>query len=135
MTGQKAATAPQLDPDSLELAPGTNLESRQLVVAIQPARPGDLCRARTFLADPSPDYATQTLQDTPDTAHTLAQPGDQFTVERLVHMVSRTPCMAVQVYLVYAQAQPGAAKPVPQFDRKALFALIDRILATLRPLK
>jgi hypothetical protein len=41
----------------------------------------------------------------------------------------------VQVYLVYAQTQPHDPRPVPQFDRKALFALLDRIVATIRPLK
>jgi hypothetical protein len=119
----------------VDLAPGTTLESKSLVLAVQFARPGDTCRARAFLADPPPDYFTQVDEDTPDEAHTLAQPGDLYSTEHLVRIVSRTPCIALQIYLTYEQPRPRAPKPTPQFDRAAVFALLSRIAATLKPLK
>ena len=115
-----------------DLAPGTTLDSTGLALVVQPARPGDLCKASTFLADPPPDYFTQTLDDTADTTHTLAEPGDMYAVEHIVRIVSRAPCVAVQVYLVYAQIRPHDPKPPKPFDRAALFDLLTRIAATLK---
>ncbi len=119
----------------VDIAPGTTLESKSLVLAVQFARPGDTCRARAFLADPSPDYVTQVDQDTPDAAHAIAEPGDLYSVEHMVRVVSHTPCIAVQIYLVYARPRPGEAKPPPPFDRTAVFALLSRIVGTLKPAK
>ncbi len=116
-----------------ELQPGTNLDSKSLVLAVEPARPGDTCQANAFLADPPPDYTTQTIQDTPVMAHTLAEPGDVYAIEHIVQMVSRTPCLAVQVTLVYRQTPLHAPHPEPQFDRRQLFALLDEIVASLKP--
>ncbi len=120
---------------TVDLAPGTDLESGSLVLAIQFARPGDLCKASAFLADPSPDYATQVAEDTPEQARTLAEPGDLYAVEHIVHIVSHAPCFALQIYLVTAQSHPRDPHPKPAFDRQALFALLSRIAATLKPLK
>lgn len=119
----------------VDIAPGTTLESKSLVLAVQFARPGDTCRARAFLADPPPDYFTQVDEDTPDETHTLAQPGDLYSVEHLVRIVSHTPCIALQIYLTYEQPRPRDPKPTPPFDRRAVFALLSRIAATLKPLK
>ena len=118
-----------------ELQPGTNLESNSLVLAVQFARPGDACRANAFLADPPPDYFTQVMEDTPAQARTLAEPGDLYAVEHIVHMVSQKPCIALQIYLVYGQDHPHDPKPLPHFDRPGLFAQLAQIAATLRPLK
>jgi hypothetical protein len=119
----------------VDIAPGTTLESGSPVLAVQFARPGDTCRARAFLADPSPDYVTQVDQDTPDAAHAIAEPGDLYSVEHMVRIVSHTPCIAVQIYLVYARPRPHDTKPAPPFDRAAVFALLSRIVGTLKPLK
>jgi hypothetical protein len=119
----------------VDIAPGTTLESGSPVLAVQFARPGDTCRARAFLADPSPDYVTQVDQDTPDAAHAIAEPGDLYSVEHMVRIVSHTPCIAVQIYLVYARPRPHDTKPVPPFDRAAVFTLLSRIVGTLKPLK
>ena len=120
---------------TIDLAPGTDLQSNSLVLAIQFARPGDLCKASSFLADASPDYATQVLQDTPEQARTMAEPGDLYAVEHIVHMISQKPCIALQIYLVTAQSQPHDPSPPKPYDRKALFALLSQITATMRPLK
>ena len=119
----------------VDLAPGTDLESNSLVLAIQFARPGDLCKASSFLADPSPDYATQVIQDTPEQARTLAEPGDRYAIEHIVHMISQRPCIALQIYLVTAQRQSRDPSPPKPYDRQALFALLSQITATLKPLK
>ena len=120
---------------TVDLAPGTDLESNSLVLAIQFARPGDLCKATSFLADPSPDYATQVVEDTPQQARTMAEPGDLYAVEHIVHMISQKPCIALQIYLVTAQRQPRDPNPSKPYDRQALFALLSQITATLKPLK
>jgi hypothetical protein len=120
---------------TIDLAPGTNLESRQLVLAVQTTRPGDSCKASAFLADPPPDYFTQTVEDTADAAHTEAHAGDLYDVEHLVRIVSRTPCLAVQVFLVYGQDRPDDPHPPPPFNRGALFSLLNQITATLQLLK
>ncbi len=120
---------------AVDIAPSTTLESKSLVLAVQFARPGDACRARAFLADPPPDYVTTVDQDTPDAAHAIAEPGDLYSVEHLVRIVSHTPCIALQIYLVYAQPRPRDPKPTPPFDRSAVFAALSRIAATLKPLK
>ena len=120
---------------TVDLAPGTDLESNSLVLAIQFARPGDLCKAASFLADPSPDYATQVVEDTPQQARTVAEPGDLYAVEHIVHMVSQKPCIALQIYLVTAQRHPHYPSPPRPYDRQALFALLSQITATLKPLK
>ncbi|MEI9887004.1 MAG: hypothetical protein WDN08_10995 [Rhizomicrobium sp.] len=120
---------------TVDLAPGTNLESRSLVLAIQFARPGDLCKASAFLADPSPDYFTQVLEDTPDLAHTRAEPGDLYIVERIVHIASRSPCVALQIYLVSDRIRAGDPNKPAAFDRPALFHLLSSIAVTLKPLK
>ena len=120
---------------AIEIDPGTNLDSKSLVLAILPARPGDTCKASAFLADPPPDYTTQVIQDTPVMAHTLAEPGDVYVVEHIVQMVSKAPCLAVQVTLVYGQTRLHDSHPVPPFHRDMVFALLDSIVATLKPLK
>lgn len=120
---------------TIDLAPGTTLDSKSLVLAVQFARPGDTCKAGAFLADPPPDYFTQMQEDTPDLAHTLAEPGDMYAVEHIVRIVSRAPCLALQIYLVYAQIRPHDPAPPKPFDRAAVFALLSRIAATLKPLK
>lgn len=120
---------------AIDVAPGTNLESGQLVLAVQPARPGDICKASSFLADAPPDSATQVTRDSPELAATLAQPGDLYTIEHIVVMVSRTPCLAVQYVLVSSRAQPGDPAAKPAFDRAAVLGLLDRIARTIKPLK
>lgn len=120
---------------TIDLAPGTDLESNSLVLAIQFARPGDLCKASSFLADPSPDYATQVVEDTPEQARTMAEPGDLYAVEHIVHMISQKPCIALQIYLVTAQHRPHDPSPRKPYDRQALFALLSQITATMKPLK
>ena len=120
---------------TIDLAPGTDLQSNSLVLAIQFARPGDLCKASSFLADPSPDYATQVVEDTPQQARTMAEPGDLYAVEHIVHMISQKPCIALQIYLVTAQRHPRDPSPLRPYDRQALFALLSQITATMRPLK
>lgn len=110
-----------------DIAPGTDLQSDQLVLAVEPARPGDLCQARGFLVDPPPDNDTQILVDKPDAAQTIAQAGDLYTVEHDVIVVSHAPCIAVQYYIVTSR---GGANRV---DRKALLGLLNHIAATLKP--
>lgn len=115
---------------SVDLAPGTTLQSNQLVLAVERARPADSCKASAFLMDPPPDYFTQTVLDKPDAAQTLADAGDLYTIEHIVLIGSHTPCIAVHYYLVYARPQPGAA--LPAFNRQALFGLLNQIANTLK---
>ncbi|HEY0301698.1 MAG TPA: hypothetical protein VGC36_10210, partial [Rhizomicrobium sp.] len=78
---------------------------------------------------------TQVLEDTPEHAHTRAEPGDVYAFERIVHIVSRSPCVALQIYLVTAQIHPRDPQQRVPFDRPALFRLLAGIAATLKPLK
>src|SRR5258707_8567073 len=55
-----------------DIAPGTNLQSDQLKLVVQRARPGDLCTAAAFLVDPPPDYETHRLIDKPELVRTIA---------------------------------------------------------------
>src|SRR5262249_50313364 len=50
---------------STDLAPGTVLQSDQLKLVVQRARPADMCQANAFLVDPPPDYFTKTVVDKP----------------------------------------------------------------------
>ncbi|MEJ0043152.1 MAG: hypothetical protein WDM81_13490 [Rhizomicrobium sp.] len=117
-----------------DLAPGSTLQSDQLVLAVERARPADLCVAKGFLLDPPPDYFTQTLLDTPQAAQTVAEAGDLYSIEHIVVMASRTPCIAVQYTIVTARPQQGDAKPSKPFDRQALIGLLNHIAATVKPL-
>jgi len=78
---------------------------------------------------------TQVVEDTPLQARTMAEPGDLYAVEHIVHMISQKPCIALQIYLVTAQRQPRDPNPLRPYDRQALFALLSQITATLKPLK
>ena len=62
---------------------------------VQRARPGDLCVAESFLVDPPPDYATEEPVKKPEVVHTLAEPGDLYTMEQVVMIASKAPCLAV----------------------------------------
>ena len=115
-----------------DLAPGTNLQSDQLALVVQTARPGDLCMAKSFLVDPSPDYVTQTTVDKPEVVRTVAEPGDRYGLEQVVLMAFKSPCIAVHYFVAYARPQPDDPHPAAQFDRKALFDLLGTIAATLR---
>ncbi|MEI9995728.1 MAG: hypothetical protein WDM91_14125 [Rhizomicrobium sp.] len=113
-----------------DLAPGTTLQSNQLTLVVERARPADSCTAAAFLIDPPPDYVTQRVVDKPEAVQTIAEPGDLFTVEHIVVMASRTPCIAVHYTLIYARSgAPGASRP---FDRAALIRLLNAIAGTLR---
>jgi hypothetical protein len=113
-----------------DLAPGSNLESDQLALVVQWARPGDRCTASAFLVDPAPDYATERPVEKPDIVRTIAEPGDLYTVEQAVIVVGRTPCMAVHYYVNYRRELPGR----PHFDHQALFAYLNAIAETFKPL-
>ncbi|MEI9989956.1 MAG: hypothetical protein WDM86_07945 [Rhizomicrobium sp.] len=116
-----------------DLAPGTNLESDQLVLAIEMARPADRCVARAFLVDPSPDVPTDMPVDKPDAVRTIAQPGDRYIVEHFVIVLSHTPCVAVHYFVNSARLRPGDGKK--PFDEGALVAYLNRIAETLKSVK
>ncbi|MEJ0028173.1 MAG: hypothetical protein WDN01_19265 [Rhizomicrobium sp.] len=118
---------------TVDLAPGTNLESPQLVLAIETARPADRCEARAFLVDPPPDYFTERPVDRPDAVRTVAKAGDLYTIEHIVLIGVRQPCIAAHYILVYGQGQ-GANAP-PAFDHAAVVGLLNRIASTVKPLK
>lgn len=114
------------------LAPGTDLQSDQLVLAVEAARPADRCEARAFLVDPPPDYFTETPLDKPDAVRTVAQAGDLYTIEHIVLIAVKTPCIAAHYTLVYHQPYAGGPPP---FDRARVIGLLNAIAATIRPLK
>ncbi len=115
-----------------ELAPGTNLESDQIVLAVETARPGDSCSARSFLVDAPPDYFTDVPIDKPDVVRTVANAGDLYTIEHIVLIGVRQPCIAAHYILVYGQNHgPSAAPP---FDRAAVLGLLNKIASTIKPL-
>ena len=115
-----------------DIAPGTNLESDQLVLAIEIARPADLCVAHAFLVDPPPDVPTEIPVDKPDVARTIAQPGDRYIVEHFVIVASRAPCIAVHYFVNSARLSPGDGRKA--FDEAALIAYLNRITGTLKSL-
>jgi hypothetical protein len=114
---------------SADLAPGTLLQSDQLVLAVETPRIGAKCEAAGFLVDPSPDYATERRVDKPEVADTIAMTGDLYTIEHVVIVARKAPCLAVHYVIVSAR---GGAKP---FDREALINFLNKITATLRPAK
>jgi hypothetical protein len=112
-----------------DIAPGTTLQSDQLVLAIETPRPGAKCVAGSFLLDPPPDYFTNVRVDKPDLVDTVAQAGDQYIIEHIVILARPSPCLAVHYVIVSAR---GGAKPV---DRDGLIAALNKITGTLRPVK
>ena len=116
-----------------DLAPGTNLQSDQLMLVVETARPGDLCQAKSFLVDPPPDYFTDRPIDKPDAVRTVANTGDLYTVEHIVLIGVRQPCIAAHYILVYGQRH-GADGP-PDFDRTTVIGALNAIAATIKPLK
>lgn len=113
---------------STDLAAGTVLQSDQLKLVVQRARPADRCQASAFLLDPPPDYFTRTVVDKPEVTQTIAEAGDQYVIEHLVVMVSQTPCLAVHYIIVAARA--GKA-----FDHAKLVDYLNGIAKTIRPAK
>jgi hypothetical protein len=116
-----------------DIAPGTTLQSNQLVLAVERARAGDACTAAAFLTDPPPDYFTQRIVDKPEAVQTVAEAGDLYNIEHIVVMASRSPCIAVQYTLIYSRnsrGDPDAPKP---FDRTAVIGLLNKIASTLKP--
>ena len=114
---------------STDLAPGSLLQSDQLVLAVEAPRPGGKCEAAGFLVDPPPDYFTARRIDKPELVDTMAQAGDLYTIEHIVIMARPAPCLAVHYVIVSARS---GAKP---FDRDALIAMLNKISGTLRPVK
>jgi len=115
-----------------DIAPGTNLESDQLVIAVETARPADSCVAHAFLVDPPPDVPTDTPVDKPDVVRTIAQPGDRYIVEHFVVVASHTPCIAVHYFVNSARLSRGDGKK--PFDEAALIAYLNHITETLKSL-
>jgi hypothetical protein len=111
---------------SADLAPGTVLQSDQLKLVVQRARPADRCEAGAFLVDPPPDYFTKTVLDKPEAVQTVAEAGDQYVIEHLVVMVSQKPCLAVH-YIIVAARQGRA------FDHAKLVDYLNGIAKTIRP--
>lgn len=111
-----------------DLAPGTVLQSDQLVLAVEAARPADACRAGAFLMMPSPDNVTHTIVDKPEAVQTVADAGDLYTIEHVAIIASKAPCIAVHFIIV-------AAKQGTAYNRQALFGMLNGIAQTLRPAK
>ena len=111
---------------STDLAPGTVLQSDQLKLVVERARPADQCQARAFLVDPPPDYFTKTPVDKPEVVQTVAEAGDQYVIEHLVVMVSQKPCLAAH-YIIVAARQGRA------FDHAKLVDYLNAIAKTIRP--
>lgn len=109
-----------------DLAPGTVLQSDQLKLVVERARPADMCQASAFLVDPPPDYFTKTVVDKPDVVQTVAEAGDQYVIEHLVVMASRKPCLAVHFIIV-------AARQGRAFDHAKLVDYLNAIAKTIRP--
>lgn len=113
---------------SSDVAPGTTLQSDQLMLVVERARPGDLCQAGAFLLDPPPDYFTRTVVSKPEAVQTLAEAGDLYTIEHVVMMVAPRPCLAV--HYIIAAARSG--KP---FDHGKLLDNLNGIAKTIRPVQ
>ncbi|MBS0472308.1 MAG: hypothetical protein JSR60_14645 [Proteobacteria bacterium] len=114
-----------------DIAPGTDLQSDQLKLVVQVARPGDLCTAAAFLVDPSPNYATERVLDKPDRVHTIAEAGDLYTLEQAVVIATQKPCIAVHYYMAFARLRPG--DPRKAIDRQQLYNLLGAIASTVQP--
>lgn len=114
-----------------DLAPGTNLNSERTFLAVQTLPKDADCQADRFIMDPPPDYFADMPDDTPDFARLTAEPGDLYGIEEIVHVVSRTPCVAVHYYIEYSQIDQRNANMYRPYDRTALLALFDRIRASL----
>ena len=108
-----------------DLAPGTILQSDQLKLVVERARPADTCQAKAFLVDPPPDYFTKTIVDKPELVQTTAEAGDQYMIEHVVVMVSKTPCMAVHYIIVTARE----GKPI---NHTKLLEFLSAIAKTIR---
>ena len=109
-----------------DLAPGTVLQSDQLKLVVQRARPADMCQASAFLVDPPPDYFTKTVVDKPEVTQTVAEAGDLYTIEHIVVMAAPKPCLAVHYFIVSARS----GKP---YDHAKLVEYLNSIAKTIRP--
>jgi hypothetical protein len=114
-----------------DLQPGSNLRSDQSYVLVEFLPPGRKCTADNFLVDPPPDYFTTAPEQTPDFLRTVAEPGDLYGEEHQIHVVSHTPCVAVQYVIEYGQLDADRLKTERPFDRAGLLALLDRIRGSL----
>jgi hypothetical protein len=113
-----------------DIAPGTNLESDQLALMIERARPADRCVASAFLLDTPPDNVVQTIVNKPDAVQTVADAGDLYTVEHIVMIASQAPCLAVH-YVIFASQIRRGDSAVKPFDRTAVIGLLNKIASTL----
>ncbi len=113
-----------------DISPGTNLESDQLKLVVQRARPGDLCTAAAFLVSASPVYETRRLVDKPEAVRIVAEPGDKYVVEQAVLIVSRTPCIAVHYYIAYERLTRNDGRH--EFDHEQLYKALGVIAGTLK---
>ncbi|MBV9905241.1 MAG: hypothetical protein JO346_11755 [Alphaproteobacteria bacterium] len=113
-----------------DIAPGTTLQSDQLMLVVQRARPGDMCLAKAFLVDPSPDNVTRTLLDKPEAIQTVADAGDLYTIEHIAILASSKPCIAVHYIIV--NARPHA--PLKPVNHDALVQFLGKMSETLKPL-
>ena len=111
---------------STDLAPGTVLQSDQLKLVVQRARPADMCKASAFLVDPPPDYDTRVVVDKSEMVQTIAEAGDQYVIEHLVLLLSQKPCLAVHYIIV-------AARQGRSFDHAKLVEYLNAIAKTVRP--
>jgi hypothetical protein len=116
-----------------DLAPGSNLESDQLKLVVQAARPGDRCAAASFLVSASPDYETKKLIDKPDAVRIFAEPGDKYGIEQAVLIVSKAPCIAVHYYIAFERLTRSDPQGRKEFDREQLYRLLGAIAATVKP--
>ncbi len=115
------------------LDPGSTLDSggvRIMVLPLPPFRAD--CAARSFIAEPPPDFSSAFDADTPDYAHLVGgDPGGWYTYEDYVWRISVKPCVGVHYAFVYHADGSDQAKSERPFDRTRLLKLLDAIRATV----
>jgi hypothetical protein len=122
------AFRPRTDPQ-----PRSNLREPYPYLAVQRLPAGGKCVADAFIVDPPPDSFTEEPVDAANFAATLARPGDLYTIEQQVFVVSTAPCMAAHIYMVYTQTRDRTEEPMDRERLSALFARMRRTVVVRIP--
>ncbi|HEY1630662.1 MAG TPA: hypothetical protein VGF56_05070 [Rhizomicrobium sp.] len=119
-----AAFTPLTDPQ-----PSSNLREPNPTLAVERLPPASRCSADAFIVDAAPDSFTAEPTSTANFARTVAEPGDLYGEEQQVFVVRTRPCVAVHLYIAYAQR---SVKPERAYDRAALFGTFERMRRSVR---
>jgi hypothetical protein len=114
-----------------DLQPKSNLREPRPMLVVERLVDDKGCAADDFIVDPAPDSFTAEPTSTTNFARTIAEPGDLYGEEQQVFVVSTKPCVAVHLYVAYAQMNDVIAKTERPYDRAALFGLFERMRRSL----